>query len=72
MFFDFKVTTSHAVIFCVKLSTLEVIKKKDLNLADGIRKTKYEVDYGRKSDFDYFRFIPPQNEESDSDSDTLA
>jgi len=61
MLFDFRVTTNHAVIFSVKLSTLEFIKKKDLNLADGIRKTKYEVDYGRKSDFDYFRYVAPQN-----------
>jgi hypothetical protein len=63
MFFDFKVTSANAVIFSVKLSTLEMIKKKDLNLADGIRKTKYEVDYGLKSEFDYFRYVPPQNEE---------
>lgn len=72
MLFDFKVTTTHAVIFSIKLSTLELIKKKDLNLADGIRKTKFEVDYGRKSDFDYFRYIPPQNEDSDSDSELQA
>lgn len=46
------------------------MSKKDLELSDGIKKTKTEVFLGQKSDFDYFRYLAPQQlEESDSEDE---
>jgi hypothetical protein len=35
------------------------MSKRDLELSDGIRKTKQEIFLGQKSDFDYFRYLAP-------------
>ena len=67
MLFDFRVSSSTAVIFAVPLDRLEELAKKDLELADGIKKTKVEIIAGQKSEFDYFRFLAPLPEDSEND-----
>jgi len=43
MLFDFKVSTHKAVVYSIQVSQLERLSKKDLDLADGIKKTKVEI-----------------------------
>jgi len=59
LLFDFKVSSTNAIVISVNLRDLEALAKKDLELADGIKKTKVEIISGQKSDFDYFRFLAP-------------
>jgi CRP-like cAMP-binding protein len=71
MLFDFKVTTNNAVLYTIKIQDLETLSKKDIGLADEIKRTKVEIIAGQKSEFDYFRFLPPLPVSSDSDSSML-
>jgi CRP-like cAMP-binding protein len=43
MLFDFKVTTTNAIIFTVKVDDLEALAKKDISLADEIKRTRIEI-----------------------------
>ena len=72
MIFDFRVMTDVATIYSIKVSDLDELAKKDIELADGLKRTRAEIKFGQKSDFDFFRFLPPFIDESDSDEDSFA
>lgn len=72
MVFDFRVMTNVATIYSIKVSDLDELAKKDIELADGLKRTRAEIKFGQKSDFDFFRFLPPFIDDSDSDEELFT